>query len=312
LTVAAVAAGHEVVCASRGSSPPPTGARHVRLDRRTDDPAEALAREGEFDAVVDVAHRPSWVRSAVAAVPDAHWVFVSTISVYADHTRPGGTPESLPVVPAITADRDLAEDPEAYGGMKVACEDAVRNGASSWTVVRPGLIVGPGDPSGRFTYWVERLAEPGPSLVPAGAGQVQVVDVRDLGRLLLRCAEGRVAGTLDGVGPPRDWETFLDEVASGVSPDRSPEVVPVGSARLVELGVADWAGPGSLPMWLGDPAYAGMMTHDPRPAAAAGLVCRPIPVTARDTLAWVRSARDPARTGLTREQERGLLSRLAG
>jgi nucleoside-diphosphate-sugar epimerase len=263
----------------------------------------------EYDAVVDVATRPSWVRSAVAATRTAHWVYVSTISVYADESTRGGTPGNLPVVAAISEDVDLSTNLEAYGGMKVACEDAVRATAGSSLVVRPGLIVGPGDRSGRFTYWPVRLAEPGPVLVPAPPdAPVQVVDVRDLGSWLVDCAESRRPGTLDGVGEALDWATFLAQVADGVG--SSPELVWVDEERLLELGVEPWAGPGSLPLWLPEEA-AGTLAHDPGPARDAGLVCRPLRDTARDTLAWARSGDDAARVGgLTRAEESDLLARV--
>src|SRR3954451_2439592 len=182
VATAAVRRGHEVTCACRGTAALPDGAVHLRLDRAVDDvPAVLSAAPAAWDAVVDVARRPSWVRDAVAAVPDTHWVFVSSISVYADHATPGGGPGRLPLLEAVPDDRDLESEPEAYGGMKGACEEVVRAGVDSSTVVRPGLIVGPGDPTGRFTYWVERLADGGTVLAPGSPSDpTQVVDVRDL------------------------------------------------------------------------------------------------------------------------------------
>ena len=109
----AVRRGHHVTCACRGSSPVPPGARHVPLDRTVQDPLQVL--EGTYDGVVDVATRPSWVRTAVAATAGAHHVYVSSISVYADHTTPGGGPGRLPEVEVIDVDVDLAASPEAYG-----------------------------------------------------------------------------------------------------------------------------------------------------------------------------------------------------
>jgi nucleoside-diphosphate-sugar epimerase len=300
----AVRRGHEVTCASRGSGALPVGARHVPIDRRTTPATEAL--EDEYDAVVDVARHPSWVRSALQATPRAHWVFVSTISVYADTTTPGAGPGTLPLVEEITEDVDLAERPEAYGGMKVACERAVLEDQPGATVVRPGLIVGPGDPTGRFTYWPLRLAEPGPVLAPAPPDRpVQVLDARDLADWLVSCAEQRLPGVVDGVGPLLSWEELLGEVAAGVG--ARPELVWVDSAQLVELGVTPWAGPGSLPVWL--PDAAGMLAHDPAPALAAGLRCRPVRETARDVLAWVRSAEAAQLTGMSRSEEQELLRR---
>ena len=148
-------------------------------------------------------------------MPDAHWVFVSTCSVYASHT-PWGTPDSLPVLDPVATDEDWTSSPEAYGAMKVACEDIVRAGAASSAVIRPGLIAGPGDPSGRFTYWPVRLAEPGPVLAPPADDVVQTIDVRDLASWVVTAAEERRDGVFDGVGAPTLRVDFLAEVARGV------------------------------------------------------------------------------------------------
>ena len=137
----------------------------------------------------------------MAAFPDAHWVFVSTVNVYSDDSTPGGRPGTLPLREPQHEDVDLTEDPEAYGPMKVACEQLVRDGAASWTVIRPGLIVGPDDPTGRFTYWPVRLAEGGEALAGGRPeDEMQVIDVRDLAAWIVTCAEQRTAGDYDGVG----------------------------------------------------------------------------------------------------------------
>ena len=303
----AVRRGHEVTCACRGTSPVPAGAEHLAFDRETEQPDRVLT--ATYDAVVDVARRPSWVSTAVGAVPDAHWVFVSSISVYADHATPGGGPGRLPLLEPVPEDRDLETEPEAYGGMKVACEQAVQDGAASCTVVRPGLIVGPGDPTGRFSYWVERLADGGTVLAPGSPSDpVQVVDVRDLAAWLVTCAEQRRTGVLDAIGPVVPRAAMLERVAAGVGV--RPELRWVSSERLVALGVAEWAGPRSLPVWLASGDHAGMLAHDPEPAASAGLVHRPLPETAADTLAWLRATQDTTRTGLTRAEEAEVLAEL--
>jgi nucleoside-diphosphate-sugar epimerase len=312
----AVRAGHEVTCACRGSARLPAGVRHLPLDRTASDAADVLT--DEYDAVVDVATRPSWVRSAVAATSSAHWVYVSTISVYADESVPGGRPETLTVVDPVVEDVDLSTHPESYGGMKVAGEQTVRAGTASSVVVRPGLIVGPGDRSGRFTYWPVRLAEPGPVLVPAPAeAPVQVVDVRDLGSWLVRCAESRMTGTFDAIGDVHDWRSFVEQVHAGVADLATetapgpPELVWVDEARLIELGVQPWSGPGSLPLWLPH-ELGGMLAHDPQPARDAGLLCRPLGQTSGDTLAWRHSDSTAPVGGLTRSEEAELLRRVAG
>jgi nucleoside-diphosphate-sugar epimerase len=312
----AVRRGHDVTCACRGSSGSvPDGARHVAWDR--DEPTPAALAEGSFDAVVDVARRPSWVRTALASFPSAHWVFVSTINVYADDSVPGGRPDNAPLRDPITEDVDLREHPEAYGPMKVACEQIVLEGAASSMVVRPGLIVGPGDPTGRFTYWPARLADTAAHpevLVPGDANDsVQVIDVRDLAAWIVDGAEARTTGTFDGTGRAMTRAAFTDAIAAGareldlLDPTETTFTA-VDQEFLVAQGVEPWAGPGSLPVWLPLPEYAGLMARDVAASYAAGLVTRPMSETARDTILWLRETPDATVTGMDRDREAALLA----
>ncbi len=275
----AVARGWDVTCACRGESGPlPDGATHLRWDRS--EPAPAALAEGGWDAVVDVARLPSQVRGALDAAADAHWVFVSTISAYADNSSPATEPLAEP----ITEDVDLSEDPDAYGGMKVACEQLVQERAASAVVVRPGLIVGPGDPTGRFAHWPQRLVRGGEVLAPGRPDDVvQVIDVRDLAAWVLELAERRTTGTYDAVGTPVPLGELLAHTAAGVGADY-PRLTWVDADFLEEHGVAHWAGEGSLPLWLPRPEYDGMLAHDPGPAVAAGLRLRPLAETASGCL----------------------------
>jgi len=304
----AVARGHDVTCACRGiSGEVPEGARLLAWDREADAPDE-LTRES-FDAVVDVARHPSRVRAAVELLPQAHWVFVSSISVYADHTTPGGTPETLPLHEPIHTDEDPYSAPEIYGAMKVGCEQIVQQGAASSTVVRPGLIVGPGDPSGRFSYWPHRLgaAADGDEVLAPGDpdDRTQVIDVRDLASWLVDAAEQRLTGVYDATGPAMQMADLLAELSDGVGV--APELVWAGHAFLTGHEVEPWMGDHSLPLWLPRPEYDGMCDHDVSAAFEAGLSTRPLADTARDTLAWLRDTPDPPLTGLTIEEERKLL-----
>lgn len=305
----AVRRGHDVVCAARGTSGSvPEGARLVVWDRGADAcPAELL--EEPFDAVVDVARHPSRVRSAVTAFPGAHWLFVSTVNVYPDESTPGLTPATGELRAAVHDDVDLAEDPEAYGPMKVACESCVREGAAAAMVVRPGLIVGPGDPTGRFTYWPARLADAAvaePVLAPGSPDDsVQVIDVRDLAAWIVDSAESGRTGDFDGVGPVTSIGELLAAVATGL--DADPAWTWVDHESLAAQGVEPWSGPGSLPLWLPRPSYDGMLAHDPTPSAEAGLVTRPVEETARDTLTWLRATPDAVVSGMTREREAEVL-----
>lgn len=288
----AVARGHEVVCACRGESGAvPEGARLVRWDRGAGDPAP-VEDVGPVDAVVDVARQPSWVRAAVAAWDQAHWVFVSTVNVYADTD--------------VVSDRlveALHDDgpPEQYGALKRGCEEAVQAGAATSAIVRPGLIAGPGDPSGRFSYWAERVAGGGEVLAGGDPGDVvQVIDVRDLAAWIVTLAERRTAGTFDGVGLAAPIGDLLAAIGAA-----GPTWVP--SDVLAEHGVEPWSGPQALPLWLPRPEHDGMLARDVAPSLAAGLTVRPVAETAADTLAWLRVEPDAPRTGLSRQHEQAVL-----
>ena len=299
----AVARGHEVTCAARGTSGSvPEGANLVQVDR-----TQPLPDLGEFDAVVDVARHPSWVRNAVAAYADAHWVFVSTVNVYADDATPGGTPATLPLVEAIEEDVDLKENPEAYGPMKVACERIVLDGAASAMVIRPGLIVGPEDPTGRFSYWPRRLAAGGEVLAPGDPADVmQVADVRDLAAWAVTACEQRTTGVYDGIGPAMPISDLLAHCAEGVSSDVTWTWVHQEFLQAQE--VEPWMGPDAIPLWLPRPEYDGLPAHGVQPSLDAGLTIRPLAETTRDTLAWLEATRDAVVSGIDLDREKELLA----
>jgi 2'-hydroxyisoflavone reductase len=299
----ACAAGHAVTCAARGiSGGVPSGARLVKIDRDAADGLAPLAQE-TFDAVVDVSRHPGQVRRAIAALKPraAHWTFVSTGSVYADSSTPGQRPDTAPLKTPVAPEVEHATEAN-YGNAKVACEQAVGTDAF---VCRAGLIVGPEDPTGRFTYWPARLARGGEVLAPGTFDDlVQFVDVRDLAQWIVRCAETRRIGCYDGVGPPLRRGEFLTECARAVAADCT--FTWIDQDFLKSQDVRRWAGPRSLPLWLPFPEYAGFLTRDSAPAREAGLAVRSLEKTARDTLAWHRHADVPV-TGLTAEEEAAVL-----
>jgi 2'-hydroxyisoflavone reductase len=298
----AVARGHDVTCAARGESGSvPEGARHVHLDRNDPDWSEL---EGDWDAVVDVARTPSWVASALDHLAESHWTFVSTISVYADHSLPGGTPQTLPLLPPAADDVDQ-DSAEAYGSSKVACEQDVQARAREALVIRPGLIIGPGDPSGRFTYWPQRLAEGGEVLAPESPDRdTQAIDVRDLAAWIVTSAENHLTGVYDATSRVQRLGDLVDEVARAVGGD--PTLVWAPAEFLLERDVTYWSGPRSLPLWLPDDAR-GMTSHDVSAAFDAGLTTRPVGETAVDTLDWLRATPGAPCTGLSRAEEQDLL-----
>jgi 2'-hydroxyisoflavone reductase len=219
-----------------------------------------------------------------------HYVFVSSISVYA-FPFPPGIDEAAPLGPAIE-DADAVSG-ETYGGLKVGCENVVRevfSGASA--NVRAGLIVGPHDPTGRFTYWPVRVARGGEVLAPGDPGRIiQVVDVRDLGAWLVHLAERRIAGDFNASGEPRLTMGRLLETCRAVS-GSDADLVWIPDEFLLEHGVGAWM---ELPLWL-EPGEAGFLQADVSKAVAAGLVFRPLEETVAATLEWARA--DGERTAL--------------
>lgn len=299
----AVRRGHEVVCAARGSSGSiPDGAKLVAVDRDRPDGLEPLAGE-RFDAVVDVARISyPWVARALDALADgaAHWTFVSSISAYADSTTVGqqpGAPVLEPKTEQVGEGEEIS-DPDLYGSIKVASENAVleRLGDRAF-VVRPGLITGPGDRSDRFGYWPARMSRGGRVLVPDTDLPTQYIDVRDFADWIVDAAERRLVGLYDAIGPPAPLSEVLAGIAAAVGTD--PELVPVAPEALEAAGVQAWMGPKSLPLWLPD-SHAGMGSHDAGPPMAAGLNIRPLDEAALGALEHERFL------GLDRERRAGL------
>jgi nucleoside-diphosphate-sugar epimerase len=280
------------------------------VDRDTPDALAALAGE-RFDAVVDVAAISyPWVAEALRVLaPNAgHWTFVSTISVYADNATIGQRAGDAPVLPPLREGGTRA-DVSHYGEIKVASEDAVRDTVGDRAfVVRPGLITGPNDRSDRFGYWPGRFARGGRVVVPDTPDQpIQHIDVRDLAEWIVTGAEQRVTGTFDAIGPISPLGQVLREIAEVAG--GAPELVPVAPDTLVAAGVAYYAGPKSLPLWLPKDHW-GMKSHDPAPARQAGLRARSLAETVEGALATERELgldRD-RRAGLSRAEEEEILA----
>ena len=293
--------GHDVTCLARGTDDPPEGATFVVADRDLDDGLDAVADE-TWDAVVDLTRHPGHARRAVRDVSARHRLLVSTGNVYATFYALE-QPEDSPLRDPL--DTDLMADMEVYGEAKVACENAVRDADGTATIVRSGLIGGPGDWSGRTGYWPWRFAHPvGDHVVVPDELDFPcaMVDVRDLAAWLVTASEQRLDGAFNATGPT----TWLGEVlrAAAEVAGSSAQVLPVGRDLLAELGVAAWMGPASLPLWIDDPDWRGFATLDTSRARAAGLETRPLEDTLRDTLVFEETRTVPRRAGLLDEDER--------
>jgi 2'-hydroxyisoflavone reductase len=303
---AALAGGHDVTLFNRGATAPELFPEAERL--RGDLTRDLAALRGRtWDAAVDLdpTTLPRHVLRCCELLSDAvgHLVFVSTISVYADPSRP--LDESSPVhEPPDPEPEAFAE--EAYGGLKVGSERAVLEAfGNRAAIVRPGLIVGPHDPTDRFTYWPRRLAEGGDVLAPGDPdAPVQFVDARDLGSWLVRLAGERTSGVFNATGPAEllTLGELLGRIAAAVGSDA--RLVWTDEARILEAGVRPWS---ELPLWVPGADWAGLLRVDVSRALAAGLAFRPLEETARDTLAWSLEA-GPQRPTLDREREAQILA----
>jgi 2'-hydroxyisoflavone reductase len=299
----ALARGHEVTLFNRGRTNPELflDAEKMRGDR-TEDLSSLAGRS--WDAALDMStFLPRAVRLSTDALRDCvqRYVYVSSISAYADQSvRPV---EGNPV--AVLADPD-SERLEDYGALKAMCEQTVQDAfGERGLVIRPGLIVGPHDPTDRFTYWPRRIAKGGRVLAPGPPdAPVQFIDVRDLGAWIVHATGSGLEGIYNATGETLTFERFLEECRRAAG---DAEIAWVESRRLVEEGVGEWM---ELPLWIAAPEFSAMQRADVSKAIAAGLRFRPLAETIRDTLAWDAEREWPPAegVGLTPERERELLA----
>jgi len=298
----ALAAGHELTLLHRGRSAadlfPEAGNLIADRDREGEFAAAlngALAG-GAWDAVVDTsAYLPRQVRSAAAALAGrvGQYQLVSTISVYAGFDA-AATTEGAPL--QMLPDPGVqVVDGSTYGGLKALCEAAAYEGFEDACLVsRPGLLVGPFDPTGRFTWWVQRFvrADSGDDdetevLAPGDpATPVQFIDARDAAAWMLHQAEAGHRGTCNLTGPesPATMGELLATARDTLAP--ASQLLWVDEAFLLEQGVAPWS---DLPVWL-PLAQSGVHRVDITRALDTGLQCRPWAQTLRDTAAWAATA----------------------
>ena len=319
LVQAALAAGHAVTLFNRGQSSPwrPADAQLLVGDRQGDLAALAGPGVGPWDAVVDCC---AYLPADAARMADALagrvgcYVLISSVSAYASSRQPN--PEDAPLGRLDDADTTLV-DGRTYGPLKALCEAAVarRIGADRTLLVRPGLVVGPLDPTQRFTWWPARLARAAadglPVLAPGRPDRgLQFIDARDLALWIL-AALGRAAhGPYNLVAPPGFTSMAGLLQACAAAAGASAPLHWVADADLLARGVQPWV---DLPLWLpADGEHAAFMAVPNAKAASLGWAPRPLAETVADTLAWWRSlpVGDQAFTlaGLSAEREAAVLA----
>ena len=316
----ALSRGHAVTVFNRGKTNPgelPDGVEQLIGDRNGQ--LDAL-RGGKWDVVIDNPTTvPAWVRDAAQILKGnvERYVFISTISVYASNRTPND--ETSPLAKytgrdplSVTADAEKAAHAKLYGPMKAASEAEAEKWFPGRTlIIRPGLMVGPGDPTDRFTYWPMRIDRGGEVLAPGTpADPVQFVDARDVAEWTIRMVEKRATGIYNATGPasPTGMGEMLGGIKTGLNSDA--RLTWADAEFLRKRGVAAWS---DMPVWIRPQGSSAAMPRTSiKKALAEGLTFRPLDETARDTLAWFKTLPEDRRTalkaGLTAERERALLA----
>lgn len=303
---AALAAGHEVTLLHRGR----TGAdqfpeaRHLLADRNGD---LGVLAGGRWDATVDVsAYLPRQVSALASALSGngGRYVFVSSVSVYAPPAAPG-YPEDSPVCALPPGPVPETVTDENYGALKALCErTANEHFGPSTLVIRPTYVIGPRDHTGRFAYWVHRLARGGDVLAPGHADRaIQTIDARDLAAFVVRSVSSGLGGTFHTVNPWMSFGDLLARVAAEVAPPGTRQIW-VDPRFLLDRGETGE----TLPLWYaGNEGDAMVNTADPAAAVRAGLTMRPLAESIRDTL-----HNEPPHGFLSAGRESSLLAEWSG
>lgn len=311
LTALALNWGHQVTLFNRGQRQHPDWPDLVQLTGDRDKDLGALQGEGlRWDLAIDTCcYRPEQAASLSAALLGRceRLIFISTISVYRDFSLPG-MDESAPLHPI-----PAGEMPSDYGPLKVLCEAQYRaHWGERLCILRPGVLCGPHDPTGRMAWWVKRVQQGGPWLLPgSGEDRLQYLDVRDCAEFVLRAAEQQLGGIFNLLKPGITLSDWLERLSARLPPASpiQPEWLPWPT--LIAAGIEPWQSyPTLLPCEQAE--FAGYGSVSAEAAIVHGLNFRPLEETAVDLANWL--AIEPAAglvvTGLTMVQEAQLRQQL--
>ncbi len=299
--------GHTLTLFNRGKTNPGLFPDVEKLQGDRDGNLEAL-KGRTWDAVIDPSgYVPRIVRASadLLAPSVGHYVFISTISVYDDSTK-GTITESSPLNKLPPGEEKSEEVRKHYGALKAACEHEVATVyPDRHTTVRPGLIVGPGDPTDRFTYWPVRIDRGGDVLAPGdGTDVVQFIDGRDLATWIIKLVEDKIFGTYTANGPQMPIRELLETCQRSTSTPSTLVWAPW--PFLEKQNVGPWS---DMPVWIPKEHYQPMAIDA---ATSKGLAFRPTPDIVRDTLTWWKTL--PAerqaklRSGLSPDREKEVLA----
>jgi len=309
LVEAALLKNNEVTLFNRGQTNPEIFPGVERLRGNRDGDLDAL-RGRTWDVAIDTSgYVPRVVRDSVKLLADAvtSYIFVSSISVYTDFSAIGMN-EDAPV--GAMEDETSEEVGQFYGPLKALCEQEVQSvfGKRS-LVVRPGLIVGPDDPTDRFTYWVQRFAEGGEVLVPGTRNRpLQFIDVRDLAKWMIEVSEHQLTGVFNVTGPghPLTMGEFVSTLEAIVPSAGRAQWVE--EEFLIEQDVKEWS---EVPLWISEKTnWPGFMAVNVDQAIQCGLEFHPLSTTILDTLLWWGQSQPydvELKAGISRERESELL-----
>ena len=300
---ALIEGGHRVSVLTRGTSPDelPASVERLKGDRNEGVDGLSALHGRTWDACVDVSgYTPKQVRPSAESLHDriGRYLFISTVSVYVDSSD-APVLETHPLLPEAAEDvTDITG--ETYGPLKVTCERIVRTAyGDRSTILRPQIVAGPFDPTGRHTYWVQRATAGGEMLAPGdGSDYVQVVDARDIARFTQRALEKHTHGIFNMAGHRLTWAAFMQALGA-VDP------VWVPSALLDEAGLTFM----QLPLYRPNGAtFSSLMHVSHERASAAGLTLTDTQTTIRDVREWLRT--HPVTPTLPPERERELIAKV--
>jgi 2'-hydroxyisoflavone reductase len=305
----AIADGHAVTLFNRGHTNPGIfdDVEEVHGDRDGD---LELLNGRSFDRVLDVSgYLPRVVRQSAEQLREAtgHYIFISSVSVYADFTTTGIDEDSPIATHPDVGTEDITRD--TYGPLKALCEEVVRTVyGERCTIVRPGIVAGPFDDTDRFTYWCVRASRGGYFVAPDDGGRpVQFIDARDLAGFTLKASEDSLHGIFNATGPGKDalsWGDFLDSCVQVAASDSRPVWVPERILREADVNLGR-----ELPLYA-PRDHPGFATVDSERAIAAGLEFSPLNRTIGDTLKWAREEDHEPAAGMTKGREEEILEAL--